>query len=68
MYDLTDIILTAITLVIMLVSSFVIPYFKSKVSAENLATIQMWVYIAVNAAEQIFAGEHRGEEKKEYVL
>lgn len=68
MFDLTNIILTAIALVLMIVSAVVIPYVKTKVSAEQLATIQTWVYIAVNAAEQLFEGSNRGEEKKEYVL
>ena len=30
--------------------------------------ILIWVNIAVTAAEQIFTGSGRGEEKKEYVL
>lgn len=41
---------------------------KTKVSAEQLETIKFWVNIAVEAAEMIYTGTGRGEEKKAYVL
>lgn len=68
MIDLTTIMEAVITLIIAVVSAFVIPWLKRKISAEKLAEISEWVQIAVTAAEQIYNGPGRGEEKKAYVL
>lgn len=68
MVDLTQIIVAVLTLIFSLISAFLIPYLKTKVSNEQFTTIQMWVKIAVQAAEMIYTGTGRGEEKKEYVL
>lgn len=43
-------------------------YIKSKTTTEQQKEINAWVKIAVTAAEQIYKGQGRGEEKKEYVL
>lgn len=45
-----------------------IPYSKSKTTTEQQKEINAWVKIAVSAAEQIYTGSGRGEEKKAYVL
>lgn len=68
MIDLTTIMEAVITLIIAVVSAFVIPWLKRKISAGKLAEISEWVQIAVTAAEQIYNGPGRGEEKKAYVL
>lgn len=68
MTDLTTIMEAVITLIIAVVSAFVIPWLKRRISAEKLAEISEWVQIAVTAAEQIYNGPGRGEEKKAYVL
>ncbi len=68
MIDLTQVITTAITLILACISAFLIPYLKSKLKAEQFDTIIMWVNIAVEAAEMIYTGTGRGEEKKQYVL
>lgn len=68
MVDLTQVIVALLTLAISAVSAFLIPYIKSKVSAEQLDAIKFWVNIAVEAAEMIYAGTGRGEEKKAYVV
>ena len=65
MVDLTQVIVALLTLA---VSAFLIPYIKSKVSAEQLDAIKFWVNIAVEAAEMIYNGTGRGEEKKAYVV
>lgn len=49
-------------------TAFLIPYLKTKVSAEKLDTIKFWVNIAVEAAEMIYVGTGRGQEKKDYVV
>ena len=67
MVDLTQIVLAIITLAVSLITAFLIPYLKSKVGADNLDTIRFWVNIAVEAAEMIYVGTGRGQEKKEYV-
>lgn len=68
MVDLTNFALAGITLIIAIVAAFVIPYIKSKATAEQFAIIKLWVTVAVNAAEQLFTGSGRGEEKKNFVL
>jgi uncharacterized protein YacL len=68
MVDLTQVIVAVLTLVISLVSAFLIPYLKSKVSSEQLDTIKFWVNIAVEAAEMIYTGSGKGTEKKAYVV
>ena len=50
------------------VTCVLIPYIKSKTTTEQQKEINAWVKIAVSAAEQIYTGSGRGEEKKAYVL
>lgn len=68
MVDLTSIITTVLTLIFSLITAFLIPYIKTKVSAEQFATIKLWVQVAVQAAEMLYVGSGRGEEKKKYVI
>lgn len=68
MVNITPIINAVIALVAALVSAFLIPWLKNKVAADKLAQYKEWVTIAVKAAEQIYAGTGRGEEKKKYVV
>ena len=67
MIDLTPIANAIIALIAALVSAFLIPYLKSKISAAQLAELQKWAIIAVEAAEMIYKGAGRGTEKKEHV-
>lgn len=66
--DLTQIIVAILTLAISMVSAFLIPYIKTKVTTEQFNTIKLWVQVAVQAAEMLYVGSGRGEEKKQYVL
>lgn len=68
MVDLTPIITAVLTLIFSLITAFLIPYIKTKVSAEQFATIKLWVQVAVQAAEILYVGSGRGEEKKKYVI
>ena len=68
MVDLTPIITTVLTLIFSLITAFLSPYIKTKVSAEQFATIKLWVQVAVQAAEMLYVGSGRGEEKKKYVI
>lgn len=66
--DLTTVLSAVITLVIAIVSAVVIPLLKRKLGDEKYSEIQRWVKVAVQAAEQLFSGSGRGEEKLDYVL
>lgn len=44
------------------------PYIKSRITAEQQSQITAWVKIAVTAAEQIYTGSGMGQEKKAYVI
>lgn len=59
---------SAITLIVAVITTFLIPYLKAKVDAEKFAKIKNWVKAAVEAAEMIYNGTGRGAEKKAYVL
>lgn len=68
MYDITPIIEAVVALIAALITAFVIPYIRSKTTAQQRAEINAWVKIAVSAAEQIYTVSGRGEEKKAYVI
>lgn len=68
MIDLTQIATALISLVIALVSAFLVPYLKNKLTTSQFNTMLSWVNIAVEAAEMIYTGSGRGGEKKEYVM
>lgn len=68
MFDITPIIEAVFALIAVAITAIVIPYIKSRTTAQQQAEINAWVKIAVAAAEQIYKGSGRGAEKKEYVL
>ena len=75
MIDLTEVIVALIGLISVIITTVLVPYLKQKKSAEELAQIsetltqiQFWVDIAVQAAEMIYVGSGRGDEKKAYVI
>ncbi len=68
MTDITIIIEAVFALIAAVITAIVIPYIKSRTTAQQQAEIKAWVKIAVSAAEQIYTGSGRGEEKKAYVL
>lgn len=68
MFDITTIVEAVFMLLAAIVTAIVIPYIKSKTTAVQQEEINAWVRIAVTAAEQIYTGSGRGEEKKKYVL
>lgn len=67
-FDITPIVEAVVAIVCAVVTCVLIPYIKSKTTAQQQAEINAWVKIAVSAAEQIFTGSGRGEEKKAYVV
>lgn len=68
MIDITPIANAVIALIAAVITAFVIPLVKAKISKEKLEKIKMWVNIAVEAAEQIYEGSGRGAAKKAYVV
>lgn len=50
-----------------LVSAYVIPWIKTKISAQDMETIVFWVRFAVRCADQLFTPEQWAE-KKQYVM
>ena len=67
-FDITSLIEAIIALVGVCITTFLIPFLRSKTSKETQEEINKWVKIAVTAAEQIYVGRGRGEEKKQYVI
>ena len=63
-YNITTIIQAVFALIAAVITVIVIPYIKSKTTAQQQAEINAWVKIAVSAAEQIYNGSGRGPEKK----
>lgn len=68
MIDLTPIVEAIAALAAAIITAFVIPWLKGKIDADKLEKIKLWVTVAVEAAEQIYVGSGRGEEKKAYVV
>lgn len=68
MIDLTDVVSAIITLILAVITTFLIPYLKTKIEANKFEKIKSWVKVAVEAAEMIYVGKGRGEEKKKYVI
>ncbi len=68
MIDLTPIAISVIAVVSLAITTYLIPWLKSRTTAAQRENINEWIKIAVLAAEQIYKGDHRGPEKKKYVL
>ncbi len=66
-FDLTPIIEILIALASAIITSFIIPILKQRLSAEKCESLKTWVSVAVKAAEQLY-GSKTGQQKKEYVV
>lgn len=66
-FDFTQIVQAVITLASVAITSFLIPWIKAKVAAENIEKAKNLTMLAVEAAEQIF-GAGTGQQKYEYVV
>ena len=67
-FDITPVLEAVAALVAALTTAVVIPYIKTKTTTDQQRQINTWVQIAVSAAEQIYNGPGRGEDKKKYVV
>lgn len=68
MTDITPIVEAILTLLAVVITTILVPLIKSKTTSQQQDTINAWIKLAVTAAEQIYKGPGRGEEKKEYVI
>ena len=68
MFDITPIIEAILGLLAAIITAIIVPYIKSRTTAEQQAQIDAWVKIGVTAAEQVFTGAGLGDEKKAYVI
>lgn len=65
---LFKVIMTLIPVIGVIITGFVIPYIKTKISSAQLDEISQWVTKTVQAAEVLFDTPKSGEEKREYVI
>ena len=66
-FDFTDIMECIIALLSAVITTFLIPYLKQRLSEEKQKKLLFWVKTAVKAAEQLF-GSKTGQQKKDYVV
>ena len=66
--NITPIIEALAVLIAAVITGVIVPYIKSRTSAQQQEELLLWVRVAVTAAEQIYTGTGLGKEKKEYVL
>ena len=67
-FDITPVMVAVAALLAAVIPAVVIPYIKTKTTTDQQRQINTWVQIAVSAAEQIYNGPGRGEDKKKYVV
>ena len=67
MIDLTTILEAIIAFAVAIITAFVIPWLKSKTTAEQREDLLKWVDIAVAAAQQLFH-QMDGSARLEYAL
>ena len=65
--DYTELLQAVIALLATLITTFLIPFIKKKLTAEKTEELKKWVGIAVKAAEQLY-GSKTGQKKREYVV
>lgn len=69
MKDITIIIEIAVTVISAVLTGFLIPFVRSRLTAEKKERLEFWLSVAVKAAEQLFRNtEKAGAKKKDYVL
>lgn len=66
--QLFEIVLMCVPILGAIVTGFLVPYIKAKISATRLAQIAEWTEKAVRAAEVLFDAPQCGSKKREYVI
>lgn len=65
--NLTDLLCAILSLASVIVTTFLVPLLRAKLSDASLARLKDWAGVAVNAAEQLY-GSASGAKKKAFVL
>ena len=69
MIDITDLVISVLTVIFGIISYYVIPYLKEKYTKEQLEKACSWAKIAVSAAEQLAkSGIIDPEDRKYYAM
>ena len=66
-FDITEIVECLILLISAVITTFVIPVLRQRLSDDKRQKLLFWIETAVNAAEQIY-GSKTGQQKKDYVV
>lgn len=67
MVDLTQVLGAVVTLIVGVVTAFLIPWLKMQLGEARYERVMKFVSMAVRAAEMLYADGARGAEKKAYV-
>lgn len=65
--DLQPIVSALTALIAAIITTFLVPYIKGKISSQEYDRLMEAVRIAVAAAEQLFTSPQSGVDKKQYV-
>lgn len=66
--NLFKVLMALIPVLGVIVTGFVVPYIKTKISLVKLDEISRWIKVAVQAADMLYVGNKMGKDKKKYVL
>lgn len=66
--NITPILEALVVLIGAVITGVIVPYIKSRTSAQQQEELMVWIRVAVTAAEQLYTASGMGKEKKEYVL
>ena len=61
-----QVVSAVITIIVSLISAYVIPWLKAKISKDQIETLNYYLELAVKCANQIYTAE-QWQEKKQYV-
>jgi len=67
-FDMSDVFRAVASLFVVVMTCLIVPLIRKNTTSAQFEQISLWVKIAVQAAEQLYKGSGRGEEKKQYVL
>lgn len=66
--DYTTVFEAILSIVTILITTFLVPYIRRKCTSEQIKIAEQWVDFFVKSADMLFTGSGRGEEKKAYVM
>jgi hypothetical protein len=66
--NLTEILTGILTLLGLLITTFLVPWLKAKIDEGKLTRLTYWIEVAVLAAEGDISGKKKGAERKQFVL